>query len=124
MTLKLLGILAVACCIFAGCRGAPITRAELVGNYIYKSEDSSSRATDHEWDHLTIQADGKYDLVQGGQTKPKTETVGTWALVSWGGIDNGPSISLGHAGYPIQVKGGQVRLLIDEDTGIWYVKVR
>jgi hypothetical protein len=29
---------------------------------------------------------------------------------------------LDHAGYPAVVKGGEVRLMIDYDTGIWYAK--
>lgn len=113
------------CCVLAGCtKRPPVTRTELVGSYIYKSEDPEDKPTDHEWDSLTLRADGKYDLIQGGPTKPKTETIGTWTLVSWGGIDNGPSLSLGHAGYPIEIARHEVRFLIDEDTGIWYVKVK
>jgi hypothetical protein len=117
--------LTMACSILTACgTRPPITRAELVGSYVYRSEDPATRATDHQWDHLTLQADGKYELVQGGPTKSRTETAGTWTLVPWGGVDNGPSLSLDHAGYPVQIKGQEVRLLIDEDTGIWYVKVK
>jgi hypothetical protein len=120
-----IGLLIAACCLLAGCRAQPpITRADLVGSYAYKSEDPSGRATDHEWDRLTVQADGRYDLVQGGPTKPKTETVGVWTLIRSSSTAHGPELLLDRAGYPIQIKGNQVRLLIDEDTGIWYVKVK
>jgi hypothetical protein len=100
----------------------PVTRGALVGDYVYKSEDPERRTKDHAWDRLTLQADGKYDLVQGGPTKPRSETVGTWTLWSEGA--NGPTVLLDHAGYPIQIKGNEVRLLIDNDVGIWYAKTK
>ena len=116
----------MASIILAGCHTAqpPITRAELVGSYVYNSEDPEGRPTDHEWDRLTLQADGKYDLVQGGPTKPKTETVGVWTMDPWSSPAHGPVVVLSHSEYPVQVKGNQVRLLIDEDVGIWYLKVK
>jgi len=73
---------------------------------------------DHKWDHLTPQADGKYDLVQGGPTKAKSEKTGFW---HFSGRDLA-QVLLDHAGYPVRVKGGNVRLLIDDDAGIWYAK--
>ena len=116
-----LQIAMLACCALAGCHAAPpVTRDALVGNYVYKSEDPEDKPTDHEWEHLTLQGDGKYDLVQGGPTKPKTETVGRWTL--WNGGSGGPTVDLDHSGYPVRVKGGEVRLMIDYDTGIWYGK--
>lgn len=120
-----IGLLIAACCLLAGCRAQPpITRAELVGSYAYKSEDPSGRATDHAWDRLTLQSSGKYHLVQGGPTKLKTETVGAWTLDPWSSPAHGPVVVLDHSEYPVQIKGSEVRLLIDEDTGIWYVKVK
>lgn len=116
--------LTLTCCALLGCHTVqpPITREILVGSYVYKSEDPENRTTDHTWDHLTLQSDGSYDLVQGGPTKPKAETVGAWTL--WSGGASGPEVLLDHAGYPIQAKGNDVRLLIDNDVGIWYDKVR
>jgi hypothetical protein len=114
-------VLALMCCVLAGCQPAPpVKRDVLVGSYVYKSEDPEDKRTDHEWDHLTLQADGKYDLVQGGPTKPKTETAGTWTV--WDGGSDGQRVLLDHSGYPVRVKGGEVRLMIDYDTGIWYSK--
>jgi hypothetical protein len=89
-----------------------------VGNYVYKSQDPEGKASDHEWDRLTLQEDGKYDLVQGGPTKAKSEKTGFWTFT--GG--NPAQVMLDHAGYPAVVKGGEVRLMIDYDTGIWYSK--
>jgi hypothetical protein len=111
-------------CFLAGCHTVqtPVTREALVGSYVYKSEDPEDKKTDHELDHLVLQSDGKYDLVQGGSTKPRSETIGAWIL--WSGGDDGPRVLLDHAGYPVEMKDDEVRLLIDIDAGIWYAKVR
>jgi hypothetical protein len=109
----------LACFVLAGCSPAPpVKRDVLIGNYVYKSEDPENKPTDHEWDHLTLQADGKYDLVQGGPTKPKSEKTGFWHFT--GG--DPAEVDLDHSGYPVRVKSGEVRLMIDYDTGIWYGK--
>lgn len=121
-----IGLFTLACCMQAGCSTTqqPITRTDLVGTYVYESQDPETRATDYQWDHLTLQADGKYDLVQGGPTKPKTEAVGAWTLVPWTSSAHGAEVDLDHSGYPIEIKRNQVRLLVDEDTGIWWAKVK
>ena len=121
------GLAILTCSVLVGCHTTrpPVTREALVGSYVYKSEDPEGRAIDHEWDHLTLQADGKYDLVQGGSTgstKPRSETVGAWTL--WAGGADGPEVLLDHAGYPIQIKENEVRLLIDNDVGTWYTKTK
>ena len=118
-----LGLAMLACSVLVGCHTTqpPVTREALVGSYVYKSEDPEGRAKDHKWDHLTLQADGKYDLVQGGPTKPRSETVGAWTLRAGA---NGPEVLLDHSGYPIQMKRNEVRLLIDNDVGIWYAKAK
>lgn len=100
----------LACCVLAGCTAQPpVTRDALVGTYVYKSEDPEGKPTDHEWDRLTLQADGKYDLVQGGPTKPKSEKTGLW---HFSGGDPA-EVDLDHSGYPVRVKRGEVRLMID-----------
>jgi hypothetical protein len=107
--------------IVSGCHETQhLSRESVVGSYVYKSQDPDGRSTDHELDHLILQADGKYYLVLGGSTKPKTEKVGNWRF--YGG--DSPEIDLDHAGYPVRVKGDEVRLLVDDDVGIWYAKVR
>jgi hypothetical protein len=115
-------MLVLASCALAGCHTTqpPVTREVLVGSYAYWSKDPASRATDHEWDHLTLRADGKYDLVQGGPTKPQSENKGVWQF--YGG--DRPAVDLDHAGYPIEVKRNEVRLLIDLDVGTWWIKVK
>ena len=106
----------------AGCHAdqpIPSNPEAFVGGYVYKSVDTSvDRATDHELDRLTLQADGKYVLVQGGSTKVRSEKGGVWHLV---GGDR-PNVELDHAGYPIQMKRAEIRLVINDDLGEWYVK--
>jgi hypothetical protein len=112
-------MLTLTACFLAGCTSqSPASRQALVGNYVYKSQDPEGKASDHEWDRLTLQGDGKYDLVQGGPTKAKSEKTGFWTFT--GG--DPAQVMLDHAGYPALVKGGEVRLMIDYDTGIWYAK--
>lgn len=119
-------LLIFACFAQAGCHTAQqkVTRTDLIGTYLYQSQDPESRSTDYEWDRLTLRLDGKYDLVQGGPTKPKTEAVGVWTLIPWASTADGPELSLDHSGYPIQVKRNEIRLLVDEDVGIWWAKAK
>ena len=35
-----------------------------------------------------------------------------------------PEVLLDHAGYPIEINGNEVRLLVDLDVGIWWRKPR
>ena len=114
----------LVCFALAGCRASetPVTRDAVIGSYVYNSQDPEGRPTEHEWDHLTIRADGTYNLVEGGPTKPKAERAGEWALSL--SRANGQSVLPDHAGFPIQVDGSEVRLLIDDDVGIWYAKVK
>jgi hypothetical protein len=58
--------------------------------------------------------------VQGGPTKGKSEQTGFWHFT--GG--DPAQVLLDHAGYPVSVKRGEVRLLIDDDVGIWYAKAK
>jgi len=68
----------LACSTLTGCHTRPlVAREALVGSYVYRSNDPEGRASDHNLDHLVLQSDGKYDLVQSGSTRQKTETVGT-----------------------------------------------
>jgi hypothetical protein len=112
-------MLMVTACVLGGCTSQPpVSRQALIGSYIYHSQAPETKASDHEWDRLTLQADGKYDLVQGGPTKAKSEKTGFWTFT--GG--DPAQVMLDHAGYPALMKGGEVRLMIDYDTGIWYDK--
>ena len=116
-------LLLLSCGILAGCNEpTKVTRDVLVGGYSYKSEDPEAKPSDHNLDHLTLGADGTYDLVQGGVTKPKTETRGAWEI--WDSASEGPELLLERSSYPIRVKGGEVRLLIDNDVGIWFAKTK
>ena len=106
----------------AGCHSKqpPITYSSLFGTYVYNSQDPENRSTDHEWDRLTLFPDGKYDLVRGGPTQGKSEKTGRWHF-----HDGDPAeVDLDQAGFPVRVERGEIRLLIDDDVGIWYVKLR
>ncbi len=135
-------ILAVASCVLAGCHKTqpPITREALVGSYTYVSEDPEGRATDNNLNHLVLRSDGTYDLVEGGATKAVSEKKGVWRMVPgnplkvlpapsrpgapfrWIVPENPSNVLLDGAGYPIEIKKNEIRLLIDLDTGIWWVK--
>ena len=115
-------LVVLGCCALAGCgTSQPIKREMLVGTYVYRSEDPEDKPTNHNFDRLTLQADGSYDFVQGGSTKPKTERTGSWHFYDGG---RQPTVDLDHSGYPVELKGNGVRLLVDNDTGIWYQKVK
>jgi hypothetical protein len=117
-------MLMLACCVLAGCHSQPpVTREALVGSYTYVSEDPASKATDHNLDHLVLRADGTYDLIEGGATKAVSEKKGMWRIEP-GAPSGVVDVVLGHAGYPVEIKRHEVRLLIDLDTGIWWVKAK
>jgi hypothetical protein len=120
--MRILAVVFLACLFVACCpeRPIPSDTGAYVGVYAYKSMDKSvDKATDHELDHLALNADGRYTLVQGGSTKARSETTGTWAFVAGAP----PNIELDHHGYPIELKDGHIRLLINNDLGEWYAKL-
>jgi hypothetical protein len=118
-------MLMLASCALAGCHTtqAPVTREVLVGSYTYVSEDPESRTTDHNFSHLILRSDGRYDLVEGGTTKAVSEKKGLWRIEP-GNPSNVVDVVLDHAGYPIEIKKDEVRLLVDLDVGIWWVKAK
>jgi hypothetical protein len=117
-------MLATACCVVGGCHKTqpPVTREELVGSYTYVSKDPESVATYHNLSRLVLESDGKYDLIEGGTAKAVSEKKGAWRLVFLSG--NRPNVLVDDDGYPIEIKGNEVRLLIDLDVGIWWVKAK
>ena len=125
MQVKPILLAMLASSLLTGCQtdhAIPMDRQAYVGTYAYKSTDTSfDKPTDHELDRLVLKPDGKYLLVQGGSTKPKAETEGVWNLVN--GTQQ-PNIELDHAGYPVRMKGDEIRLLINDDLGEWYAKAQ
>jgi len=97
-----------------------VTRETLVGDYVYNSQASEEKMTGHNLDHLVLQADGTYDLVQGGSNGPMSEKKGQWSFHA----GESSEVVLDHAGYPVQIKGNEIRLLINDDLGIWYAKTK
>ena len=125
--LRLETLIALSCALGA-CRPAqpPITPNALAGSYSYVSKDPASRASDHNLNRLVLQSDGTFDLVEGGTTKVVSEKEGVWKIVpaSMYGSGQLPNIELDHSGYPIESTKNEIRLLIDQDTGVWWVKSR
>jgi hypothetical protein len=115
-------MLIAASCALAACRPAqpPVTPDALAGSFSYVSKDPARRATDHNLNHLVLESDGTYDLVEGGTTKALSEKKGVWRIVP----GNPPNVLLDHAGYPVEMRRNEVRLLVDLDVGIWWVKSR
>ena len=112
-------ILMAAICVLQGCQKTePVTPEALAGSYNYVSKDPESRASDHNLNHLLLQSDGTYDLVEGGTTQAVSEKKGTWRILP----GNPPNVLLDHAGYPIQIKRNEIQLLVDLDTGVWWAK--
>jgi len=118
-------ILILVGCTLPGCRARqpPVTRESLVGSYSYVSEDPESRATDHDLSHLVLRSDGTYDLVEGGATKAVSEKKGVWR-VEPGTPPDHVDVVLDRSGYPVEIRRNEVRLLIDLDTGVRWVKRR
>jgi hypothetical protein len=124
LPLGLVMLVTVACALVA-CHTTqpPVTTEILAGNYTFVSKDPESRATDHSLDRLVLRSDGTYDLVEGGTTKVVLEKKGVWRIEP-GSPSNVVNVVLDHAGYPIEIKKNEIRLLIDLDTGVWWVKPR
>ena len=115
-------VLTLMGCVLVACRtGPPITTELIVGSYSYYSEES--RATDHNLSRLVLQSGGRYDLVEGGTTKKVTEKKGVWSIYPEK-EGQPPNVVLDDALYPIEITRNEIRLLIDEDTAIWWVKPR
>jgi hypothetical protein len=115
---RLLVLLVVG--VHAGCtsrRNVPPERDAFVGEYIYHTGDKGSP---HDPDRLTLKEDGQYILVlmPGGQ--PGSKQQGVWRLE--GGAN--PEILLGSAGYPVEIKDRNIRLLINQDLGWSYEKMK
>ena len=73
--------------------------------------------------HLILRSDETYDLVEGGTTKAVSEKKGIWRIEP-GSPSGVIDVDLDHAGYPIEIKKNEVRLLVDLDVGIWWVKAK
>ncbi len=112
--LGILALLAGASC-FSDDPDAPLTPETFVGTYIYYSVNSE---TLHGPDELTLRGDGTYSLIiKPSGVLPTKE--GRWRLYQ----DPRPRIALNDTGYPVWIKGRNIRLEIDDDLGLWYQKI-
>lgn len=108
----------------ADCNTVPlqIRRSEMIGNYTYKTNDPSAIKSNYMWNHLQLQKNGVYILTLGGPTKKIINITGNWELDVTGGYDDGTSILLGNRDYPIEIKNNHIRILLDPDLYIWWIK--
>ena len=105
--------------VISGCtsgRNAQLKPETFVGEYVYYSADKGAA---YDPDKLTLRADGKYILVHMPGGHPGSTEEGTWRL--WSNLGQ-PQLAFGNGTYPVEIKGKQVRLLIDLDLGHWYEK--
>lgn len=115
-------LLAATICSGCGYRrpSKPLESGALVGTYVYRSAGGPPI---HSPDKLTLKADGTYVLIHMPVGQPGSTERGTWKFYnspSWGG---GPQVDfVGRGSYPVEVKGNEVRLLINLDVGHWYQK--
>ncbi|HEY8670806.1 MAG TPA: hypothetical protein VIL63_08205 [Terriglobales bacterium] len=126
MKLRFVSIMLVMpACALVGChtKQPPVTPGLVTGNYTFVSKDPESRATDHNLNHLVLQSDGTYDLVEGGTTKAVSEKKGVWRIGPGTPSDH-VDVVLDDSGYPVEIKKNEIRLLIDLDTGVWWSKPR
>ncbi|MGH9581488.1 MAG: hypothetical protein ACRD4O_00950 [Bryobacteraceae bacterium] len=107
--------------ILCGCsseRNAQLKPETFVGEYIFQMGDSG--APHHAPDRLALKADGKYVLVHMPGGRPGSTEKGTWHLFT----DFEPRVGFGNRTYPVEIKGERIRLLISDDLGYWYQKVK
>jgi hypothetical protein len=112
----ILALLAGASC-FNGEPDAPLTAETFVGTYIYYAADKTEP---HDPDELTLHADGTYNLVYKPTGHQGAREEGRWKLV----VDSyGPEILFARRGYPVRIKGRNIRLVISDDLSQWYQKI-
>lgn len=116
---------ATIACAPVGCHTTrqPVTTQDVAGSYTFVSKDPQSRETDHNLNHLVLDSDGTYDLVEGGATKAVSEKRGVWKIDTGTPPDH-VNVVLDHSGYPVEIEQHEVRLLVDLDTGVWWAKPR
>jgi len=107
--------------LLSGCWSVPhkrVTPQTVVGNYVFHADDPGAP---HDPDRLTLRADGTYLLAYRPGGRLESREAGQWRLWNEPGD---PEVLFGRAGYPIQVKGKRLRLLVSDDLAQWYEKVR
>jgi hypothetical protein len=88
-----------------------------VGVYIFRAADKGST---HDPDKLTLEANGKYVLVHMPGAHEGATEEGGWQLID----KPTPRIAFGNTVYPVEIKGREVRLLVNDDLGWSYEKTK
>ena len=104
----------------AGCgERVPTDKQAYIGTYIYEQDDTLSGNSRPTWDRLILEADDQYRWEQSHPTGDMPKIGGKWRLVTG---SQALEIRLNDAGYPIQMRGGKIRLIINYDTDEYWGK--
>ena len=96
---------------------AAVTRETVVGEYVYYADDPG---VPHSPDRLVLRGEGSYTLVSMTDGQAVATEEGKWELWTDGGESR---ITFRGRGYPVSLREGHVRLMINSDRGHWYEKV-
>ena len=110
------------CFIIFGCHSTSKPKPTVntfAGEYLFQMGDSG--ATYHDPDRLIVGADGHYILIHMPHGHPGSKEEGTWKLWSYEGQ---PELSFDFGTYPAEIHGRHIRLVINDDLGYWYEKVK
>ena len=105
-----------------GCRSNPKqkpTISTFVGEYVFQMGDSG--ATYHDPDRLILEANGHYILIHMPHGHAGLKESGTWEMWSYKGD---PELSFEFGTYPAEINGRHIRLIINDDLGYWYEKIK
>lgn len=114
--LRLLFYLLTAALIWACTSGRMPARDQFVGNYIFFSADAGAP---HDADSLSLLSNGTYRIVNMPFGRRGSEEKGIWYLTT----ERTPNIVLGKSGYPIEIKGTEIRLIVNDDLDEYYRRV-
>ncbi len=106
--------------IFAACtlpERRPLRPESLVGDYILRCDD---RGAPCDRGTLTLRADGKYVLRGASPWESGGDEQGVWRFE--GGSH--PRVAVGDRGLPVELRGEDVGLLVDDDLGEYYWKIK
>lgn len=116
----LLSTMLAACIDLDADSGRPILKAPglLVGQYAYHSGDMFAKDP-HDLDQLVIRPNGHYIIMPNGSKEKKLWITGVWKIYDPG--EGSPHLVLDSRGYPIEIHGSELRLIIDGDMGQYWV---
>jgi len=90
---------------------------------VYKSEGRGREAESRFispplGERLILRDNGEYELWNAEPTKPGSVITGRWSFTT----GDSASVNLDHSGYPVELHGDMLWLIIDNDVGVRYEK--